>query len=318
MRHCLWLVLVLMAFSPLAEAQERAEDLERNQSPYRLQYDKERTRKYEIVPLFSLFLPGLDQWWERQYNYAAVYTGTALAATTYVVIKGAEDNRTNSDLSSRFEEDQDKFLAVQLIGGMGMMSSYHAFRTAVWSRQQYGQFSFLTKEETPTDIALSPFRFDYLARWTTLVPLGIVGSLMWVVLPLVDDGKRDFGRYGLGDAGTTFGVSYIAGTSEEAFFRGYLMPATNESFGNKHLANFIQSAVFGLAHVTKKEDFKFRFWNSFAFGLYSGWVSQYRDWTISETVFIHFMWNVTVLTSALAWDPQSVPYTNVDLLNLRF
>lgn len=311
--------MVLLASLLLVSAPEEAflqQNYNRDESFYRLEYNEDRKRNYWFPPLASFVLPGFDQWWERQYLPAASYSGTALASLVYIGARG-RPNRSDMELESEFEDHRDLLLATQIYSAAGGLSAYHSFRTAVESRKPYGEFEFLTEEENPADIALSPFCFDYLLRWTTLIPTATAALLGWVILPRYAEGKRDFSRFGADDAGYAFGHSYLAGAWEEPFFRGYIMPAMYQTSGNRWFANAFQSVLFGLAHITSEDDLKYHLWHHTLWGFYIGWVSQHRNWTVSEPIFAHFMWNLIIFTSVFSWN-DSAKYMRLDLLNLSF
>lgn len=277
-------------------------------SPYAVTEEPERPRQ-ESVALLSLILPGFGQWKEAQYEYAGVYSGIAASGLGLAALSSDSDNKVIST-SRRL------WLGLQMFTFSSFLSGYHSFRSTVRTRQGLGEYDFLKIEETPTDLALSPFRFDYLIRPTTLVPLALAGVLLFTIGVSSDERVR-LSRVTTGDVAFTGAVSYMAGVGEEPFFRGYAMPAMNQRFQSPWLSNIATSTVFALAHVQLDAKKFFIPWPQFAFGLYAGWLSQYRDWTVSEAIFLHAWYDVLAFTSFFATEKKAV-YIPLPSLNLRF
>ena len=169
------------------------------------------------------------------------------------------------------------------------MSAYHAFRTSVESRRKLGQYRFLKPEfeETPLDIALAAFDFQYLSRRTTIIPLAIVAGLA-----ILDFNHKPLGYervpLDVTDASYTMGLSFNAGTNEEAMFRGWIMPYVYEQSGSYYLSNVIQSGLFSLAHINQTEVPIIQL----GLGYYLGWLTERNQWTLGESIFIHTWWDV--------------------------
>lgn len=298
-RSALYLVIFSLVASPCV-----GEDLfDKPNSPYRLRSQPERARNYFFPPLCTLLVPGLDQVFEEQYLPAAIYAGTGIGGLAYGVsrVGGLGDE----GLMSR--DSRGELLAAQLYQTSGFLSSYHSFRTAVRSQKPHGKFSFLTMEETPAELLTAPFHFEYLARWTTLVPMATVLAL---VFALPSDGFQGFG---FGDAFYAVGFSYQAGVGEEAAFRGFLMPATAELTGSPLVGNLASGTLFALLHTTNPK----QLWHHLIWAWYIGYVSQKRDWTISEAIFIHTWWDIIIFSAAFATQKRDVP-VQLPILNLRF
>src|SRR5205823_1500285 len=93
------------------------------------------------------------------------------------------------------------------------------------------------------------------------------------------------------------GVSYNAGTGEEALFRGYLMMNLQQSWDSELWSNAATASVFSAAHISKDNPYP---WPQLLLGFYLGWVAQHNDWTLSEGVFIHAWWDVLAISATLA------------------
>jgi hypothetical protein len=270
-------------------------------SMFSLRRDTDRPRDYMLTPFVSFLLPGFDQWWEGQYSAAAIYSGTAIAGLTY------------AGLQANHKDDRHALIGSQFYMGAGGFSAYHSFRSAVRSRQPLGQFTFLTEEETASELLLAPFEFSHLQRWTTIAPLLFVSAFLGLAVAVDDSREVHISPADVFFAG---GHSYLAGTWEEAAFRGYLYPALTEATHSSFWGNIGQSAMFTLGHppytalgVAMRS----------AFGLYTGWLVEKRAWTLSEAIFIHTWWDVLVFGTVFALTDTSDGYNfKVQLLETRF
>lgn len=283
--------------------------------------DPERRRSDVFVPLMSFVLPmrfglpaGLDQWWEGQYGSAAVYTGVSLLGIGYAVNVA---NRNSLTLGGKTQEEEEgegspapddsddettidsKNITVRKVTlgllahqGAAGISSYHAFRTAVRTRQRHGEYAFLKYEETPGDILMAPFRVSYLTRASTYVPLLIGAGLMGLILNSDPGDELVRSAFTPADGVFTSAFSYNAGTHEEAVFRGWMQPAMYEAWGSPFWANATQSVLFAAAHLSS---------NSMPLpqlllGYHLGNVTMDDGWRVGEAVFIHVWWDVLAFT----------------------
>ncbi|SMF49153.1 CPBP family intramembrane glutamic endopeptidase [Pseudobacteriovorax antillogorgiicola] len=253
-------------------------------------------------PTVSFLLPGFDQYSAGHYGAGLGYTGLYLIG--YEWAKRADDNidkfedSTLYRFASRDEQEnfktqrsvyQESTLANQIPFVAQGMSAYHAFRTSVESRRHSGQYKFLKRslEETPLDIALAPFQFEFLTRKTTLAPLAVVAGLAILSVNNKPEGYES-APLNLSDGGFIMGLSFNAGTNEEAIFRGWLMPYAYEYTDSYFLANVIQSGLFSLAHINQTEVPIIQL----GLGYYLGWLTKENQWTIAESIFIHTWWDV--------------------------
>lgn len=266
------------------EAVSAERDIATSESAFALTKNPSKKRNYFLPPLVSLVVPGFDQWWEGQYGSAMAYTGTALAGIAY------------TGLTFHHSDTRHRELGLQLVSAAGGFSAYHSFRAAVSTRKPNGEFAFLKHEETMGDLLVAPFRFDYMIRPTTLIPVASAALLAFVVGPKLDHEHIDFRQFSMSDGFFTGAQSYLAGTWEEAAFRGWLYPAFAERWNSPFLSNLFQSAIFGAAHYREG----FIPWPQFLFGFYQGWLTQKREWTISESIFIHTWWDVIIFAGSYA------------------
>jgi membrane protease YdiL (CAAX protease family) len=277
------------------------------ESPYNLKKDPDRPRTFIIPPLISTLLPGFDQYVEKQSSYGFGYTGTAVVG---LGLQMGFSNYSDYDLDTQNDNARMYQLGGELYKVAGGLSAFHSFRTAVKSRK--GDFLFLEAEESPKEILLSPINFDYLSRPTTY--LGISGILVFdILVGLIfndddDDDDRSTSWHFKGTdllfAGT---LSAGAGISEEAFFRGWMMPTANYYVKTPWVSNLITAAIFGAAHMGGASNFPLP--QAIA-GYYFGWVAQRNGWGIGESIFIHTWLDVVLFLYGYATgDGESKDHT---------
>jgi len=235
--------------------------------------------------------PGIDQWLQGDWMHAALFSGSAMGFI------GAwhffDQKRTEEDASTNRHEFY--LVMLDLSRGAyfngGMLSSYYSFRYHVKNLQKQGAFPFLSSHEEVSDILLSPFKFNFLAKWTTIIPLVIAGGYFqwaWSIGEEISSLTTNKVLY----AG---GHSYEAGTGEEAVFRGYLMPLIYQWYPNQFVANGLQSLIFGYSHQLDGIPIF-----QLILGAYTGWVTIKNNWTISEAIFIHTWYDVLAFTASFA------------------
>lgn len=290
-----------------AAAEARADEVWLNEgwpsdaeSPFALRYRTHKPRNFWLFPALSFILPGLDQALEGQWGYAAAYgasvaTGIAVQVRNFEALEELHDSPRFRALSRAEQANELKYndtarrfsLGAQLMLASGSFSAYHAFRTAVRSQKPHGRFKFLRHEESPSDVLLAPFRFGYLKRPTTYVPL-ITITAIWLsrgILPEENFVQRPLTT---SDGFYASAHSYLAGTHEEALFRGVLMPALRESFSDDFWSNTLTSFIFAAAHLGTVPIPV----SQFLLGWHVGQVTQNNGWRIGEAIFIHTWWDV--------------------------
>lgn len=278
-------------------------------SPFALRDEPERERSDLLMPTISFLLPGFDQWVQGQYGYGAFYSGVALGGVVYAGATAAandiagrrareeqlfrdagEDYTSPSPIGEPDIAERKIAFGTQLYQSMGGMSAYHSFRTAVRSRQDNGQYSFLRHEESPQEVLLAPFDFSYLKRSSTLIPLGVIAVYSAILLnaEIPEESGIESRAFGRADAAFTLGYSYNAGTHEEAMFRGWIQPAMRQYSGSDFWSNGLTSLLFAAAHLG---DNQFPIVQAIL-GYHMGSVTMANDWRIGEAVFIHTWWDV--------------------------
>lgn len=266
-------------------------------------------RAYVGPQLLSVILPGFDQWYEGQYKSAALYTGlfiggTALSAPD-IRLRSTEDEdettreRESIDIDDRRSFSRQRLLGAQIAFDSGLLSSYHAFRSAVRSQQANGRFLFLTKEETTDEILSAPFAFSEIMKPTTFIPLALLLGLGIADLKNKGGGKANWVA---ADSFYTAAYSYGAGTAEEAAFRGWMLPVAYHWIDNKFWSNTATAAVFAAGHISSENPVPVA---QFVMGWYFGYLTQKNEWTLRQSIFLHTWWDV--LAFGLAYYDASRP-----------
>jgi len=90
---------------------------------------------------------------------------------------------------------------------------------------------------------------------------------------------------------------------EEALFRGWLYPVLHQNLGRRvWLSNGLQAAIFGSLHVPQAKSFALVI-ATWAF--YEGWLTRRNGWSVRESVFHHFWYDVAVGAATLATQEQA-------------
>jgi membrane protease YdiL (CAAX protease family) len=257
-------------------------------------------------PLVSLLLPGFDQYLQGHVTSGALYSTAWVGSNLWYANRAKKLNDTQesmrwdawsdeqkNDYTNHEELPRQATLASQYITSVGALSAWHSFRTVVETQRSTGRFAFLQEEETPMDLLSAPFQFSFLQRKTTWIPL-LVAAGVGTLAPnvLTEDYQRD--PYSSSDAFYASAISYNAGVSEEALFRGYMQPMLYDGLGSSLGANSIQAVIFALAHRATIE----RPIAQAGMGFYLGWLQEKRSWTLSESIFVHAWWDVIALSSS--------------------
>jgi membrane protease YdiL (CAAX protease family) len=191
-------------------------------------------------------------------------------------------------------------LGAKMFSTFGYLSAYHSFRTAVGTDQR-GRYGFLSEAESPADLALAPFRFSYLLRPTTFIPLALGALTLGMTINtssevLAENNKRH--NFHLDDVVFSSALAYNAGVGEEALFRGWMMPYMRGNGLNDEAANIASALIFGLGHLSADNRAP---WFQALAGYYLGYVSQRNQWTLGESIFIHAWWDVFTISASYAF-----------------
>lgn len=255
-------------------------------------------RKSEFrVPLASILVPGTGQYVHGEYLAGLAHTATAAAGYLAASVSSAD-----LDVGGLPREGRDQFAyeAIHVSATSGFLSAWDAFHRAVPALQEEGEYEFLTTRESLGDLLSAPFETDFLGRWTTWLNLAYTGVVAGVLL-----GGRDAGieyePFRARDAAFAASLSLNAGVGEEALFRGWLLPLFHQRFGERFwLANSTQGLIFGALHPQA---------GAFAaviaaWGLYEGWLTRRNDWSVRESIFHHFWYDVAIVAAEFLTDER--------------
>ncbi len=157
-------------------------------------------------------------------------------------------------------------------------------------------------QETYFDLAFAPFQPKYLFNPYFLIPIGtlLVFTGYETMHPpknpdwtLVYPGMKRSGYMGF--YVTT--ISFNAGVSEEAFFRGFLNHFLIKNYGLEW--GIIGSSVlFGLAHLGNGIG---NVLSATLAGVYLGYLHYKENWDVRQGIAIHFWWDVIILASGIRY-----------------
>lgn len=265
-------------------------------SSFRNQYPHDSLRpRGGWGPVFSFFLPGIDQFVEGQTAAGATYLTYGVSGV--VIAMNRNDALTSdpgqNDIGSRDNAVRQYMLGWQMYQTAGALSAYQAYRSTIQTyRESETGYGFIKSDDTTLDLAWAPFDFRFLARPTTFVPLGL---LLAATVYAVNE-TSDADRYLSGsDYGYTAALSYQAGVSEEAIFRGWLMPSFRDSWKSDFWSNSTQATIFALLHISDENPYPVA---QFLVGYYLGWLTQQNRWSLRESIFIHAWWDVIAFTGS--------------------
>lgn len=290
-------------FGSSLSAAEPAETALKTPSIYDFEIERAGKKRSSLYwhPVSTFFVPGLAQFTNGQAEAGFVYAGvgTVGLGTAISALASVESLSDAADLG-RLSDRQKAFVwGAQTYQTAGSLSTYHAFRSVVKQRQELGEFDFLKIEEHNGELMTAPFRFEFLARPSTFIPLGLLaGGLIYY-----HNHEGSLSRpLTVSDGLFSAGASYNAGVGEEALFRGYLMMNLRESWGSDFWSNTATATVFALAHLSDHNKYP---WPQFIMGFYFGWMTQANSWTLAEGIFLHTWWDVLALSAAMAENTTS-------------
>ena len=254
-----------------------------------------------VAAASSVLLPGLGQalqgdWWTAGAHFGvfAVSLGTAFYY---------EDKPDFLKDDVRYKDDDRELVnkttlrrdfALRLATDTALYSSFAAYRDG--RERNNSGYRTPAPTESLSDLSLSPFRWEYLSRPTTYVPLALVAVASlgskgggYGIYRYDDVSKSDLHVYNLT-------ANEFTAVGEEAFFRGFVNNELSSRWGNRWgLAG--SSALFGLAHTGQGNTANAL--QAAAAGAYLGWVHQRNDFQVGEGVALHYWWNVIAGIAAI-------------------
>lgn len=253
-----------------------------------------------VIPFGSMVLvPGLGQYIDGAFLAGAAYTGAAVAGLK-VASAVASGEVFYDDGLPRAGRGQLSFEAIHVHVTARFLSSWDAFHRAVPALQQEGKYEFLTTRESLGDLMTAPFDPEFLGRKTTWVSLAYTGLVAGLVVAGRDPGF-EYEPFRPSDAAFAGALSYNAAMGEEAVFRGWLLPMLHQKTGRRFwLANALQAGIFAAGH----DDAGAFVAAIAAIALYDGWVTRRNDWSIRESTFHHFWYDVADVTATLLADER--------------
>lgn len=251
------------------------------------------------IPLGSLLVPGLGQ-----YLYGAPVAGGGLTATavggTAMYLTGDTAAVTASDLP-RHLDGQRAIIGAQLYLTAGGLSAHDAFHRALPALRAEGKYRFLTAHDPTASLLTAPFDPKFLGRWTTWADLAFTALVAAILVDAETDRGELYEPFRMRDAAFAGALSWNAGVGEEALFRGWLYPLFHETFGRRFwLSNGAQAALFGALHPQAG-----RYAVVIgAWAFYEGWLTRRNGWSIRESIFHHFWYDVVIVTATFLTDER--------------
>lgn len=250
-----------------------------------------------LIPIGSMVVPGLGQYFDGAPLAGAAYTGTAAAGLGV----GFSVSSVDAPYFGGLPSDAGGQLSSQgfhVQQTTAFLSAWDAFHRAVPALQREGKYEFLTTRERLGDLMTAPFKSEFLGRKTTWVSLAFTGLVAGLVVASRDPGV-EYEPFRPHDAAFTGALSYNAAVGEEAVFRGWLLPMLYQRTGQRFwLANATQAGIFGALHPDAGAYAAV----IAASALYDGWVTRRNDWSIRESIFQHFWYDVAVVAATLLAD----------------
>jgi membrane protease YdiL (CAAX protease family) len=247
------------------------------------------------IPLASLLVPGLGQYLAGSSLVGAGFTGAA-AGGYALVLTGDPDAFTAEDLP-RAPAGQRAFVGAGLAQTAGALSAYDYFHRSLPSLQRVGRYDFVTTHDPPAGLLLAPFDVRLLKRWTTWLDLAYTGAIATVVALTETEPGAQYVPFLARDGLFVASFSYNAGVGEEALFRGWLYPVLHQNLGRRAwLSNGLQAGGFGALHVPRARAYALVI---AGWAFYEGWLTRRNGWSIRESVFHHFWYDVAVGAATL-------------------
>ncbi len=242
--------------------------------------------------IWAHIIPGGGHIYQGNWSKGLLFASTEAALFSSSVILLTKDKK---------KTDMAAFNLQALFQNEHFYNIYSAYQDARIKIDNENYLSEISKENI-LDLLTSPFDLNLLGRWTFLFPMAFVGGITaWLMTDSDEDVKIRSSGAGwafplLGGQSTTIGVG------EEVYFRGYLQSEFKELFKNEWFAIGSQSLLFAAAHDIYIDDPKLpkiaRYWPGalrFAFGAYTGWITERNKYSIRENIAMHAWWDFVLL-----------------------
>jgi membrane protease YdiL (CAAX protease family) len=268
--------------------------------------DRARFKSEWWLPAPSVFLPGFGQYFQGEWSglmYSGIGVGGLFLASdglSKLRAENVEDVPESPTTGTESPAEREFILGSLAYQGSGFLSAYAAFRSSVPRFQaEDGKYKFLTSNEPVGALMVSPARFEHLAKASAFIPLGLLAA--GATYLVVDERSSHHGAdwtFSADDILFSWPLAYNAGVTEEALFRGWLLPMAYQYTGQTWwLANGAQAALFGLAHYGPGNRLP---WPQALLGYYFGYLTRKNGWSLSEAVFVHSWWDAILFTAQYA------------------
>ena len=245
----------------------------------------------------SAVIPGLGQATQGDYATAAEHFSLfAVSLGLGLHYQNQSDFLTNDE---RFQHEREiinqttlrRDFSLRVATDTALYSSYAAYREGRSRDTRY--YRTPAPKETLSELAVAPFKWEYLSRPTTFIPLGI---------QVVAAASDHYGVYRQPDVSTNalYANELVANgftaVGEEGFFRGFINNEFSHRQGNGW-GLVTSSVIFGLAHTGQGQTANVL--QAGLAGAYLGWVQQRNNFQIGEGVAIHYWVNVIAGIAAI-------------------
>jgi membrane protease YdiL (CAAX protease family) len=268
----------------------------------------------------SLLLPGLGQAINGDYGAGLVQVSLYLAlANQYLILSEKPEyikpTERADDATYTYRINRTTYVADfygTALTDLSFYSSFAAYRDA--RRQPANRQGYTTPapEESLGDLVAAPFRWEFLLRPGTLIPLLIpiyvlsqpVAKDQFVYQPDSTITRNEM-------AWGNFVQFNMVAVGEESFFRGVLNNGLSDWLGPTY-GLLASSAIFGLGHSGQSGAATPL--GAALYGLYLGWLQQENDYAIGQGVALHYWWDFLISLALLRrHEDQVVPLASVYL-----
>ena len=193
-------------------------------------------------------------------------------------------------------------MGAELYVAAGFLSGYESFHRSLPALRQRGMYAFMPRDESVASLMTAPFDLRFLGRWTTWVDLVHTGVIIGLFVAKETGPGRQYVPYRARDAVFGTSMSYGAGVGEEAAFRGWIYPALYQATSQNFLvSNAIQASLFGAMHQQSAGAFAIEIG---AWAFYEGWLTRRNGWSVRESIFHHFWYDVAAFAADLLTDDR--------------
>jgi membrane protease YdiL (CAAX protease family) len=228
------------------------------------------------------FVPGLGHF----------YLGKPMAGTA---ILAAELGLITTSFSLAYEGKDPELAMLGFLTSQDMLlySLHDVYRGARRMRSEAG-YAHPLPDEGLFDHLTAIVDVRFLTRWTTLTVLSVPAALAAASL---QDGQSMEGESIKYKFLTPFTISLNASLGEEAFFRGFLFPELEHRIGTP-AAMALSAIAFGMLHYNPAYtdlEVALSLGTTTLFGAYMNWLVKRNDYSLRESIFIHFWWDMLLI-----------------------